>query len=204
MLNVEVLSDTHRILANPLRGGRVPHTLLHHGGYWLRIRKLTLVFFFGQVFSDEAPLRIRSTRVLDGWVHVDRKRIANPANLNVLVKAIVVAILGKQSDIPFAVRHLVLTRRVIRHIRIRDVLYMAYKPVKYFRYFNIGLVVHGNYLPTWSVLALIVGNLSDVLGKFVNGQAGSGVDCLPLHRTTGSQHIGWPLPLVVRTCRIKA
>jgi hypothetical protein len=61
-----------------------------------------------------------------------------------LVKGIIVAVLSEQTDIAFALGHLVLTRRVIRYIRIRDVLYMAYKPVKDFSDFDIGLVVHRN------------------------------------------------------------
>jgi hypothetical protein len=74
---------------------------------------------------------------------------------------------------------------------------MAYKPVKYLSDLDIRLVVHRNYLPTWSILALIVGNLSDVLGEFVDGEAGAGVDGLTLDGATGGEYVGWPLPLVV-------
>ena len=74
---------------------------------------------------------------------------------------------------------------------------MAYKPVKDFSHFNVGFVVHGDHFPTWSILALIVGDLSDVLGEFVDGEAGAGVDGLTLHCTTGGEYVGWPLPLVV-------
>ena len=199
MLNIEILSNSDCILTNPLGGGGIAHALLHHGGNWLRIRELTLILFFGQVFSNKAPLSIRATRVLDRWVHVDAKAVTNPTNLNVLVKRIIVAVLSQQADIPFAVGDLVLTRRVIRHIRIRDVLYMAHQPVKYLSDLDIRLVVNWDYLPTWSILALIVGNLSDVLGEFVDGEAGSCVDGLTLDGATGGEHVGRPLPLVVWT-----
>ena len=38
----------------------------------------------------------------------------------------------------------------------------------------------------------------DVLGQLVDRQAWSGVDRLALHRTASCQHVGWPLPVVVR------
>ena len=203
MLNVEILSNSDCVFAHPLRNRGIAHALLHHGGNWLRIRELTLIIFFSQVFSNKAPLRIRPTRVLDGWVHVDTKAVTNTTNLNVLVKRIIVTILSQQTDISFAISDLVLTRRVIRHIRIRDVLYMAHQPVKYLSDLDIGLIVNWDYLPTWSILALIVGDLSDVLGEFVDGEAGSCVDGLTLDGATGGKHVGWPLPLVVRTACVE-
>jgi hypothetical protein len=46
--------------------------------------------------------------------------------------------------------------------------------------FNVSLVIRRDYFPTWSILALIVGDLSDVLGKLVDGKAGARIDGLPL------------------------
>jgi hypothetical protein len=47
--------------------------------------------------------------------------------------------------------------------------------------FNVGLVVSGDYFSAWSILALVVSDLSDVLGEFVNGKAGARVDGLTLN-----------------------
>jgi hypothetical protein len=81
---------------------------------------------------------------------------------------------------------------------------MAHQPVKDFSHFNVSFVVHGNYLPTWSILALIVCNLSDVLGEFVNGEAGTGVDGLTLDGASGLKHVGWPLPRIVWASGVKS
>jgi hypothetical protein len=81
---------------------------------------------------------------------------------------------------------------------------MAHKPVKDFSDFNVSLIVHRNYFPTWSILALIVGNLPDVLGEFVDGKARSGVDGLTLDGASGLKHVGWPLPAVIRTSGVES
>jgi hypothetical protein len=121
-----------------------------------------------------------------------------------LIKRIIVAVLGQQADIPFAVGHLILTRRVIRNIRIRNVLNVAHQPVKDLSDFNVSLIVHRNYFPTWSILALIVGNLPDVLGEFVDGKTGAGVDGLTLDGASGLKHVGWPLPRIIRTSGVES
>jgi hypothetical protein len=46
---------------------------------------------------------------------------------------------------------------------------------------NVSFIVSGDYFPTWSILALVVGDLSDVLGEFVNGKTRSSVNCLALN-----------------------
>jgi hypothetical protein len=62
---------------------------------------------------------------------------------------------------------------------------------------NISVVIYWDDLNTRPILALIVGNLMYVLRQLVNRQAWPRVNRLTLHRTTGRQHIGWPLPLVI-------
>jgi len=64
--------------------------------------------------------------------------------------------------------------------------------------FNVSLVVSGDYFPTWSILALVVGDLSDVLGQLVDGKARSSVNCLALNCASSSEYVGWPLPLIIR------
>ena len=141
---------------------------------------------------------------MDGWIHVDRKGVAHTANLNVLVKRVVFAILGQQAKVTFAVRNLVFAGSVIGHIGVADVLNVPNHAVKNVGHFHVGVVVHRDDLGAGSVLALVVGDLSDVLRQLVNRQTRAGVDRLPLHRATGGQHIGGPLPVVVGRAGVKA
>jgi hypothetical protein len=46
--------------------------------------------------------------------------------------------------------------------------------------FNVSLIVGGYYFPTWAILALVVGDLANVLGEFVDGQTRAGIDGLTL------------------------
>ena len=54
----------------------------------------------------------------------------------------VVAILGQDADIAFAIRDLVLTGGVVGNVGIRDVLNMPDNTVEYFGDFNIGLIIN--------------------------------------------------------------
>jgi len=156
------------------------------------------------VLGDEAPLGIRTRWVLDRGVHVDRKTVANTANLDVLVKRVVVAILGQQTDVAFTVGHLVLAGGVIGHVSIRDVLDVTNHAVEDLGHLNVSFVVHGDDLSAWAVLAHVVGDLVNVLWQLVDRQAGACVDRLTLHRATGGQHVSRPLPLVVGGASIEA
>ena len=78
---------------------------------------------------------------------------------------------------------------------------MAHHTFVNFRNLNVAFVVGGNHFAAWTVLPLLVCYLMDVLRQLVDGQAGARVDRLALYRAAGSQHVGWPLPLVVgRAC----
>jgi hypothetical protein len=46
---------------------------------------------------------------------------------------------------------------------------------------NVSFVVSGDYFSAWSILALVVGNLANVLGQFVDGKAGARIDGLTLN-----------------------
>ena len=93
MLDVEVFRDTDRVFVDPRGEGLVADALLLERGVRERVWELALVLFFGDVFADEAPVRVRTAGVLDGWVHVNRERIADPTDLNILVKAVIIAVL---------------------------------------------------------------------------------------------------------------
>ena len=97
IFGVEVLRDADRIFVYPLAERLVADALLFQAGNQASVGVATLKFFFEDVFGDEAPLRIRPAGVLDGRVHVHRKRIPHPANLDVLVECVVVAILGQDA-----------------------------------------------------------------------------------------------------------
>ena len=135
---------------------------------------------------------------MDHWVHVDRETVANTANLDVLVKRVVVAVLSQQTDVAFTVGHLVLAGRVVSHISVRDVLNVPNHAVENLGDFDISLVVHGDDLGTWPVLPHVVGHLTNVLRQLVDGQAWPCVDRLTLHRAASRQHIRRPLPMIVR------
>ena len=130
-------------------------------------------------------------------VHVDREAVADATDLDVLIERVVVAILGQEANVALAVGHLVLAGSVIGHISVRDVLDVTDHAVEHLGHLHIGVVIHGDDLGTGAVLTLVVGDLTYVLGQLVDCERGAGVDGLTLHRTTGCQHIGGPLPVVI-------
>ncbi len=77
---------------------------------------MTLKLLTGHVLSNETPLGIRPTGVLDVRVHIDRERVSHTSDTNVLVERIVVAVFRQDADIAFAIRHLVLTGGVVSNI----------------------------------------------------------------------------------------
>ena len=137
-------------------------------------------------------------------VHVDRKRVPHPHDLNVLIERVVVAVLGQNADVAFTVRYLVLAGGVVGHISVRNVLDVPNHAVIDLGDLGVGVVVSRNNFAAWTVLPLVVRNLSDMLGQLVNSQARAGVDRLTLHCTTRCQNVGWPLPVVVRRACIEA
>jgi hypothetical protein len=46
---------------------------------------------------------------------------------------------------------------------------------------NVSLVIRRDYFSARTILTLIVGNLTDVLGKLVDGKAGARIDGLTLN-----------------------
>ena len=134
---------------------------------------------------------------MDRWIHVDRERVANPHNLNVLIERIVVAILGQDTDVTLAVTYLVFTGGVVGNVGVRDVLDVPDHAVVDFCDLWVGVVVSGYNFAARTVLSLVIGDLSYVLWQLVNCQRRAGVDRLPLHCTARCQYVGWPLPAVV-------
>ena len=158
---------------------------------------MTLVFVAQQVFGDETPLRIRPARVLDGRVHVHRERITDAPNLDVLIERIVVAILGQQTDVALAIRHLVLAGGVVGYVGVADVLNMTDDAVEYLCDLDVGVVVGWDDLTRRPVLPLVVGDLLYMLRQLVNSQTRARIDGLPLNRPSGRQYVRRPLPVIV-------
>ena len=200
---MEVFGDPHGVLVDPGVQLPVTHAVLQTGKR-RGVRKLPFVLFFGQFLVDEAPFGVRTARILDGWVHVDRKRVPNAPNPQILVKTVVFTVLGQDAEVPFAKRDLVVASGVVGHVGVRDVLDMAHDAVEYLSDFHVGLVVSRNHLAARPVLALVVGDLQHMLRQLVDGQAGPRVDGLALDRAAGGQHVSRPLPLVVGRGRTKA
>ena len=102
-----------------------------------------------------------------------------------MVKRIGIAILSQDADIAFAIRDLVFASRVVGNVGIRDVFDVPDDTVKHLGDFNVRLVIDRNDLARRAVLTLVVCYLPNVLGQFVDGQAGTSVDRLTLHCATG-------------------
>ena len=204
VVDVIVVSDADRVLVQPVADGLVTHAqrLQRRDGRSVWIH--AFVLSSGHVFSNEAPLGIRARWILDEWVHVDRERVANTANLNVLVECVRVAVFSQDADVAFAVGNLVLTRCVVRHVGVRDVLDVPNHAVEDICHFHVGVVIHGDNFGAWAVLTHVVRDLMHVLRQFVDCQCGARVDGLPLHRAAGGQDVRWPLPVVVRRASVEA
>ena len=122
---------------------------------------------------------------MDRWVHVHAKCVTDTANLNVLIKRIVVAILSQQPDVTFAVSDLVVAGCVIRNVGVGHILNVAHHTVEDFCYLYVSVVIRGYYFTVWTVLTLFVGYLTDVLWQLVDCQAWTCVDSLTLHTAAG-------------------
>ena len=201
VVDVEILGDADRVLGDPLTDVLVADALRHDGRQRRGVRVEPLVLFLHQVFSDEAPLSVRAARVLDQRIHVDRETVADAGYLDVLIEAVLVAVLCQDADVALAVGDLVLAGGVVGYVRVRVHLDVAHHAVQHLGDLNVGLIVDGDDLAAGAVLALLVRHLTDVLRQLVDGQARSRVDGLALHRATGRQHVLRPLPLVVRRTR---
>ena len=162
-----------------------------------RVGKLPFVFFFGDFLADKAPFGVRTARVLNCGIHVDAKTVADTPNSEVLIEAIFVAVFRQNAEIPLAKRHLVVAGGVVGYVSVRDILDVPHNAVEYLGDFHVGFVVGGDDFAARPVLALVVGDLQDVLRQLVDGQARSGVDRLALDATAGRQHVSRPLPLVI-------
>ena len=184
VFNVVILGDTHRVLVNPNADGLVANTQRLQARYRGCVRKQALVFIALQLFGDETPLSICPARVLDRWVHVDRERVANPHDLDVLIERIVVAVFRQDSDVTFAVTDLVFAGGVVGNVGVRDVLDVPDHAVVDFGDFWVGVVVSGYNFAARTVLSLVIGDLSYVLRQLVNRQRWACIDRLTLHRTT--------------------
>ena len=168
MLDVEVFRNPHGVLVNPRVQLPVTHAVLQ-ARQRCGIGELALVFVFGDFLVDEAPFGVRTARVLDCRIHVNAKTVANAPNPQILLKSVVVAVFCQDAEVTLTKGDLVVAGRVVGHVSIRDILNMPHNAVKYFGYFHVSLVVSGDHLATGPVLALVVGDLQDVLRQLVNG-----------------------------------
>ena len=185
VLKVEVLGNADGLVANPLRQPLVTDTPRHDGRDRFSIRELPFVLVPRQVFRDEAPLSIRTARVLDGGVHVHGERVADALDADVLVKGVRITVLGQHANVAFTVSDLVVTGGVVGYVSVRDVLDMPHDAVKYLGYLQVSLVIHGDDFSRGPVLPLVVGDLTNVLRQLIDGQTGASIDGLPLHRPSG-------------------
>ncbi len=195
-VDVEIFGDAHRVLAEPLAQGGVADALLLYRPH-RSVGELPLVLVLGDVLRDEAPLGVRAGRVLDHRVHVDAERVAHAPDADVLIEGVVVAVLGQQPDVAFAVCDLIVTGCVIGDISVRQVLDVAHHAVEDLGHLDVGVVVGGDHLAGGPVLALFVGHLPDVLRQLVDRQAGPGVDCHALAGAAAGEDVVRPLVVVV-------
>ena len=198
MVDVEVFCDADRIFRDPLADVLVADALGHDGGQRRGVRILALVVFLHHVVRDEAPFGVRPARILDQRVHIDAKRVADTLDLDVLIEAVLVAILRQQTDVALAIGDLVLAGRIVGHVGVGHILDMPHNAVQNLRNLDICLIVDRDDLARGAVLALLVRHLTDVLRELVDREARPRVDRLPLHRSASGEHVLRPLPLVVR------
>ena len=184
-LDVEVFGNPDRIAVKPLGQVLVTHAQRLQSGDRGRVRVHPFVLSAGDVFGDEAPPGVRAAGVLDQRIHVDAEAVANPTDLEVLVEGLVVAVFGQDTDVALTIRDLVLTGGVVGDIGIADVLDVPHHAVEDLGDLDIALVVSGDDLTRGAVLALVVGDLPDVLGQLVDGQRGPSIDRLALNRPSG-------------------
>ena len=198
VLEVEILRDPDGILGQPLRQARIAHALRHQARHGPRVGEQALVLVLRHVLGDEAPLRVSPARVLNRRVHVDREGVSHPADLDILVEAVLAAVLGQQPDVALAVGHLVVAGGVICHVGVRNVLDVTHHAVENLGHAGVGAVVSGYHLARRAVLALLVRHLADVLRQLVDRQARPGACGLPLRAAARRKDVFRPLPLVVR------
>ena len=141
VLNKEILSNPYRIFVDPLRDRRITHPLGQNRRDRSRIRVQALVFFLGDVLGDQAPLGISTTRVLDRGVHVDREAVSDPANLDVLIKASLINVLGQNPDVALTIRYLILASSVVGYVSVRDILNVTDDTVQDLSHLKVSLVV---------------------------------------------------------------
>ena len=195
---VEIFRDADRVFLKPRRNALIAHALAVQRADRRRVREHPLIFFFENVLGDEAPLSVGAARVLDRRVHVDAERVADAPDADVLIERLVVAVFRQQADVALAVGHLVVAGGVVGHVGVRHILNVPHHAVENLSHLHVGVVVRRDDLAAGPVLALLVRHLTDVLRQLVDRQARTRVDRLALHRPAGGQHVGGPLPLVVR------
>ena len=100
---------------------------------------------------------------MDGGIHVNTERIPHPANADVLIERIIIAIVGVEPDVALAIGDLILAGRVVGHVGVRDVFDMPHQPVEYLSHLNVGFIVSRDDLTRGAVLALVVGDLLNML-----------------------------------------
>ena len=141
---------------------------------------------------------------MDRRIHVDGEAVADARDLDVLIERVVVAVLGQDADVTFAVANLVLAGGVVGDVGVRDVLDVPDHAVVDFGDFWVGVVVSGYNFAARTVLSLVIGDLSYMLRQLVDGQCWARIDRLTLHCTTGRQHVSRPLPMVIGRSGIKS
>ena len=137
-------------------------------------------------------------------IHIDAEAVTDATNLQVLVERVFAAIFRKDSDITFAVGNLIVAGGIISNVRVRQIFDVSDNTLKDFCDRDVGFIVRRDDFAGRSVLSLFICYEPDMLWQLVNRQAWTCVDRLALHRASGRQHVGRPLPCVIWTASHKA
>ena len=148
------------------------------------------------VVGDEAEPPILAARVLDHRIVIDRERVADARDPDLLIERVLVDILGQDPPVPFAVGYLSIARCPVGNVRFRGALDVADHAVEYLRDIGICRVVGGNNVTRRRVLPLVVGDLLDVLRETVDRQ-GRAINA-PVRPATGFYRVLGPLVVIVR------
>lgn len=96
----------------------------------LELRVFLLKDFARHVFEDEAETRIRTIEFVDIRVQIDRQRVTDPAEVDLLVERLVVRVVGDNSPVANAGLDLKGVGRVVDALGVRDVFDMPNHPLK--------------------------------------------------------------------------
>src|SRR5579859_1130077 len=167
-----VLSDTDVVFGDPLAASvkRIAGKLV------LELRVFLLNDLAWAVLEEEAVTRIRAVELVNVRVEIDAQRVAYPADINLLVKRLIVGVVRDDAAVANASLHLERDGRVVGALGVRDVLDMPNDALKDVCRFLSRTIADRANAHRRLVLATVVDDLQVVLTRLIDRQRGTVVD----------------------------